>query len=57
MTKFDEIIESISDTIAAMGLPLINRSFVHGLLNKNRELIKEWLKKNRNLLQNYLKTL
>ena len=57
MTKLDEIIESISDTIAAMGLPLINRSLVHGLLNKNREMIKKWLKKNRNLITQYLKTL
>ena len=57
MSVLDEIIESISDTIAAMGLPLINRSLVHGLLNKNREIIKKWLKKNRNLINQYLKTL
>ena len=57
MTKLDEIIESISDTIAAMGIPLFSWSVVHGLLNKNREMIKKWLKKNRNLITQYLKTL
>ena len=57
MTKLDEIIESISDTIAAMGIPLFSWSVVHGLLNKNREMIKKWLKKNRNLINQYLKTL
>ena len=57
MTRLDEIIESIADTLVAMNLPLMNRSLVHGLLTKNKEMIEKWLKKNRNLLKNYLKTL
>ena len=54
MNRLDEIIESIADTMAAMNIPLMNRSLVHGLLEKNKEMIKEWLKKNRKLLKNYL---
>ena len=57
MSKLDEIIESIADTMAAMNIPLMNRSLVYGLLKKNKEMIKEWLKKNKNLLSQFLKTL
>ena len=57
MTRLDEIIESIADTLVAMNLPLMNRSLVHGLLTKNKEMIKEWLKKNKSLISQFLKTL